>query len=306
MFPIGNKKQSRASKPNNFGSFPVVSSVKQDLNNDYKEEIRIIKNLTKSINTLTNEKKSLGIFSSRRKNDIENELRELNSNLRHHKWQLKKIIPNITSTVHKAISQIILDDVGTHVRIGTRTINGAQYPIDWVVLSISNDAAFLVSTNSLYKSKFHDKPKTLDCGTVNHNICNYCFQKVYWETSFMRKWLNTSFINSVFDKNEAAQIIQVTNINHNGEGDNFYGSGLYGGNNTIDRIFLLSEVEFKLYGADGLIQKSQSPYWLRTPAYDFGCYAAIAWEYPGYVLSGAANKEEAGVRPAFYFNLNIS
>lgn len=112
-----------------------------------------------------------------------------------------------------------------------------QYePIKWRVLQTDGNQALLLSDVALDDQKYHQ---------VSENIT--------WETSTMRSWLNgygagsnqqsldysrKNFIDSAFTAAEQAAISDSTvenadNINY----------GTEGGNNTTDKIFLLSESE---------------------------------------------------------------
>ncbi|MGN1392964.1 MAG: DUF6273 domain-containing protein [Succinivibrionaceae bacterium] len=65
---------------------------------------------------------------------------------------------------------------------------------------------------------------------------------ITWENCDLRKWLNNEFINNAFSKNKQKEI-QLTNITNN---DNAV-YGTTGGNDTKDKVFLLSIDEVKKY-----------------------------------------------------------
>lgn len=98
-------------------------------------------------------------------------------------------------------------------------------PIKWRVLNISNNKALLIAD------------KCLD----SHEYNNTC-TPVTWETSTIRQWLNNSFIN-IFSSAESSSIIESDIQNTNN-----LKYGTLGGNNTVDKIFLLSDSE--VYNTD--------------------------------------------------------
>ncbi len=67
---------------------------------------------------------------------------------------------------------------------------------------------------------------------------NLEYKGVTWETCTLRKWLNDNFYNAAFNKEEKA-LIKTTTV------ENFDNPGYKtpGGNDTKDKIFLLSQLE---------------------------------------------------------------
>jgi hypothetical protein len=83
---------------------------------------------------------------------------------------------------------------------------------------------------------------------VTHNYMTYnnSFTNVTWETCTLRKRLNERFLHT-FSEQEQSRIALTTIIN---EDNQWYGTS--GGNNTQDRIFLLSIAEAdKYFGNSG-------------------------------------------------------
>lgn len=101
-------------------------------------------------------------------------------------------------------------------------------PIKWRVLEVNGNDAFLVADCNL------------DVQRYNNTDTN-----VTWETCTMRKWLNSDFMNRAFTGSEQSAIKTTTIVN----ADNPY-YGTEGGNNTQDKVFLLSldEVMNEKYG----------------------------------------------------------
>ena len=141
------------------------------------------------------------------------------------------------------------------------------------------------------------------------------FEKVTWETSDIRQWLNNEFYTTAFNKAEKAKI--QTSLTKN-EDNSKYGTS--GGNDTEDKVFLLSEKEAEtLFSNDderiakvtGYAEKSGvyvneekvAWWWLRSPGRYSSSAAVVGsdgWVYgDGSIVSGAYD----GVRPALHLNI---
>ena len=138
---------------------------------------------------------------------------------------------------------------------------------------------------------------------------------VTWETSDIRQWLNNEFYTTAFNKAEKAKI-QTSLIKN--EDNSEYGTD--GGNDTEDKVFLLSEKE-----ADTLFSNDEERIAQATEyAQKSGCYVdvdKVAWWWlrsPGGYGDSAAevamggwvsrdgydvDRYDDGVRPALYLNL---
>ena len=141
------------------------------------------------------------------------------------------------------------------------------------------------------------------------------FEKVTWETSDIRKWLNNEFYTTAFNKTEKAKI-QASLIKN--EDNSEYGTS--GGNDTEDKVFLLSEKEAetlfsneeeRIAKATEYAEKSgvyvneekAAYWWLRSPG-DSGDDAAEVI-YSGWVYrdGDSVYDNSGGVRPALHLNL---
>lgn len=100
------------------------------------------------------------------------------------------------------------------------TSNGKE-AIEWTVLDRDGLALLLISKQSL------------DCQPYNTT-----FADVNWEDCSLRKWLNSTFLNTAFSTEEQAQI-QNTDVpdNYNADSENA----------TIDKVFLLDSNEAEEY-----------------------------------------------------------
>lgn len=197
-------------------------------------------------------------------------------------------------------------------------------PVKWRVLSNAGGQLFLLSDQNLDALQYHTER-----------------EDVTWETSTIRSWLNgydassntggsngidytgDNFLNTAFSAKEQTAIAETEVVN---EANTDYDTD--GGNDTTDRIFLLSLTETSdrnyfptysssistntAYVADGgkfgysMFGTGEANWWwLRSPGY-YRWYAAfIEWEDGTSVTDGnPVNNESTAVRPAF--NLNLS
>ena len=119
--------------------------------------------------------------------------------------------------------------VGSIIKFGkyeqdNDTSNGKE-DIEWLVLAKENSNALLISD------------KALDCKPYNTSC-----EEVTWETCSLRAWLNDDFLNDAFTKEEQA-IINTTDVS----ADENPNSKTNQGNDTQDKVFLLSVIEADLY-----------------------------------------------------------
>ena len=80
----------------------------------------------------------------------------------------------------------------------------------------------------------------LDCQPFNKNS-----ESSVWESSFIRKYLNEEFLKSCFSDKEASLIVDTEVVNS--DNPEF---GTHGGQNTVDKVFLLSVDEVEKYFND--------------------------------------------------------
>ena len=184
-------------------------------------------------------------------------------------------------------------------------------PIKWRVLSVKGDDAFLLAD------------KNLDCQPYNTE-----WKDVTWETCTLRNWLNNDFYNTAFSAAEKSAIKTTLVVN---EDNPEYGTE--GGNNTNDKLYLLSlrEVMTPSYGFPSDLDASKTRetkhteytkeqgawtseseeyrtngwWWLRSPGAD-SIYASDVGTN-GYIDNygglGVAHTNYA-VRPALHLNLS--
>lgn len=101
-------------------------------------------------------------------------------------------------------------------------------PIEWMMLDHDGQRALVVSKYGLDAQPY-----------------NKDYTSVTWETCTLRKWLNGTFYNKAFSSAEQAAIL-TTNVN-NSKSQCYSGWNTSGGNNTQDKVFLLSYAEANKY-----------------------------------------------------------
>lgn len=94
-------------------------------------------------------------------------------------------------------------------------------PIEWLVLARDGNKALLISRYGLDAQKYN---------TINTGVT--------WEKCTLRTWLNNAFYNKAFNSAEQTAIL-ITNVD-NSKNQCYSGWSTSGGNNTQDKVFLLS------------------------------------------------------------------
>ena len=178
---------------------------------------------------------------------------------------------------------------------------GSREPIEWIVLDVQDNRAFLISRYGL------------DC-------MSFCASKetATWENSSIRSWLNGPFLTSAFTREEQSGILVTEVDNSRAQGYIHYERD--GGNNTQDRLFLLSYAEAWSYfyqGSDrscrptevakkrGAFESPLSgncPWWLRSPGYMDGYVCAV--DVDGN-RGGNLKYGSMAVRPAMWVDISV-
>lgn len=177
--------------------------------------------------------------------------------------------------------------------------NGAE-EIQWIVLARDGDKALLLSLYCLDTRPYHD---VMD-GAVT------------WAESPLRTWLNSEFRDAAFSGTEQQLLSETELVNSDSA---TYGTP--GGENTVDRVFLLSLDEAKLYlneetklGAVSQYAISKGCYvnwggngwwWLRSPGIYSrdAAYVSAVGEISvyGYVV----HRPGWAIRPAIWIDLSV-
>lgn len=168
--------------------------------------------------------------------------------------------------------------VGDIVYFGTYeqdndTSNGKE-DIEWLVLAKKGNRILVISDKALDRQPY-----------------NSSRARVTWETCTLRKWLNNDFINAAFSAEERAKIPTVTV-----SADKNPSYSTSPGNNTTDKVFLLSITEVnKYFSSDSAWQCRGTAYCYAQGAYKAGNGNCWWWlRSPGYTQSSAANVYDGG------------
>ena len=179
--------------------------------------------------------------------------------------------------------------------------------LDWLVLAVKDGKALILLENIL--------------GEGSHNEDGYN----RWEVSALRSYLNDVFYLNTFDDTERAKICETNLINAN----NQWFETVAGGNDTRDKIFLLSLEEVVTYFGDSGefskkpdsedVEKYSDEYdeartaytvdgkarnwWLRSPG-DRPSYAALISHEGRVDVHGNHAGSNQGVRPALWLKLD--
>ena len=139
--------------------------------------------------------------------------------------------------------------------------NDKKEPIKWRVLSVNGNDVFLLADQNL-DAKPYNQERT----------------DVTWATCTLRTWLNDTFLNSAFTSAEQNAIKNTTVVND----DNPH-YGTEGGENTTDKVYLLSiaEASNTAYGFDGdfLASSSSKTRAAKNTAYAKECGAYTGMDY---------------------------
>lgn len=205
--------------------------------------------------------------------------------------------------------------VGNYVTFGRYPQTKAgkdKTPIEWLVLARDGSKALLISRYGL-----------------DAQLYNTTNSEVTWETCTLRTWLNGTFYNKAFSSAEQEAIL-TTNVD-NSKNQCYSGWNTSGGNNTQDKVFLLSYAEANKYfgvtddnssntksriaptayaiahGAwTSLYEKTADDidagwWWLRSPGYDQKLAARV--DADGSLYANRVNVGSGSVRPALWVNL---
>ena len=196
-------------------------------------------------------------------------------------------------------------------------------PIKWRVLENADGLLFLLSDQNLDVFQYHTD-----------------WEEITWERSTMRSWLNgygasenadgdsgtdytsDNFIGTAFSEKEQKAIAETTVVNDDNPNHN-----TDGGNNTTDKIFLLSiaEASNSSYFADDASRISTNTayvvdggkiggdmysagkgdwWWLRSPGGDDHSAAGVAGNGDVDNAGVTGDDKDRAVRPAFHLDLN--
>ena len=244
------------------------------------------------------------------------------------------IVGNIITAFSRGGDNSLVNEIKAGNRIvkfGNYFINDnkTKEPIEWRVLEVSNDKALLITKDAIDCKPYNNEWRYIECRDITWGEYSLRqWRDTTWGECSLRQWLNNEFINQAFSKEEQNKII-LTNIS-NPKNPAF---GTRGGNNTQDKIFLLSIDEAEKYfkyedrvckvtsyakqqGAWIYEMKNDEEeyagekdyvgncyWWLRSPG-NCQISAAYVGDDGGVLDDGDSVKNHLNaVRPAFFINL---
>ncbi len=135
------------------------------------------------------------------------------------------------------------------------SVDGKKTPIKWQILEKEGDRAFVISKYVIEKKRYNECGKDVkvwDCeGTT-------------WEECTLRSWLNDEFIHEAFNEEERQRIETTFLIN-----DKIRGTKSKSGNNTTDKVFILSVSEVEKYFDTEKARKCQATDYVQDPECDY-------------------------------------
>ena len=180
-----------------------------------------------------------------------------------------------------------------------------ETPIEWIVLEVDgeNHRALLISKYALDAVPYNTEDTDIT-----------------WETCTLRAWLNDDFMNRAFSAEEQSAILLTDVDNSDAQGYTGWASG---GNNTQDRIFLLSYAEANRYfnvrlHSDNTASRAISTAYAIRRGADAGRNTPVLWwlRSPGSEQDGVASVSKYGtlcisllnyaggcIRPAIWISL---
>ena len=187
-------------------------------------------------------------------------------------------------------------------------------PIEWIVLDVQGGKVLVISKYALDYQPYH-----ADMGDTNAT----------WETCTLRAWLNDDFLNAAFTPEEQETILVTEVDNSKAQSMSIGTRSTTGGNNTQDRVFLLSFAEANAYLGVGIGKNEQAQaaptdyavaqgaftkekyrtaegkqagtWWLRTHGYDRSSEDYI--DLDGSLASSFSYWGREGIRPVIWLNL---
>ena len=187
--------------------------------------------------------------------------------------------------------------VGNYVTFGAypQTATGTDLTaIEWQVLDYDaeNNKALLISRYGLDAQPYNTK-----------------YTSITWEECTLRTWLNDTFLNKAFTAEEQTGILLTNVDNSSGQGNSKWSTS--GGNNTQDKVFLLSYAEAGKYFTDDKARMcAPTDYAVRQGALvnssnEVNGRAAGRWwmRSPGSSASFAASVNDIGAR--YFYNVDF-
>ena len=193
------------------------------------------------------------------------------------------IVGNVVSILLKRARYVDISsaEVGSRVLFGH--YKGSK---GWIVLDKQDDKLLILSENAICDKAFNEERVS-----------------VTWSTRSLRHWLNTDYLKQAFSEGELESIADTSVYTEPSPGWKSTP-----GENTIDKVFLLSIEEAEMYFSNNkgrMITTAKGGkcwWWLRTPCDDY----TAAYVYYNGEINGAGSdvdNAEFSVRPAMWIDL---
>ena len=140
---------------------------------------------------------------------------------------------------------------------------------------------------------------------IEHRSYNTEHASITWEKCTLRSKLNGTYLSSAFSSGEQTRIVEMSISNPD---NSKYGTD--GGNNTNDKVFLLSIDEVnKYFTSDSAREATLSDgtsvwWWLRSPGYSSIRAAVVRPDGSVYDDGFTVHFENGGVRPALWIDIS--
>ena len=184
-------------------------------------------------------------------------------------------------------------------------LNNGPEPIRWTVLEVDeqNNKALIMCLNTLDAIPYHSSKADTT-----------------WEKSFLRQWMNSTFLDNAFSAEEQSAIVETLVKNSREQGHPAVSTS--GGEDTTDKVFALSYAEARYYPissglptefsiARGVLidsfvetvtDQNQTCWWLRSPGYD-AAHAFLMDAGSRLVINMNVATNSVGVCPVLWLSL---
>ena len=191
-------------------------------------------------------------------------------------------------------------EIGSIVTFGSYeqddNLENGKEAVEWIILDRDQESTMLISKNIIEYQPY------LNVGWGN-------YRDTTWEKCTLRKWLNSTFYNTLFSENEKQYVKSSSVVPDPKE----YSTSVDPGNETIDKVYLLSEREYNkyknIYGVADcgssrfVLAKERNGYdrwWLRSPDNDYLIFAKEVYS-ADYIATETVDHDN-GIRPVVWLN----
>lgn len=159
----------------------------------------------------------------------------------------------------------------------------------WIVLDKDEDKVLLLSLYPICNRAYNDERND-----------------VTWSTCSLREWLNTDFLTQAFSPEDRERIVDTP---VHTEDNPWYGTP--GGDDTVDKVFLLSIEEAEKYLSEDEYRITRPNgygfsvrWWLRSPGINFGHAAVVNTDGTFYNYGNSVDDDDYAVRPALWIKVD--